>query len=169
MEIPKKMKISAAEPADAEEIAANYASLIGMPGCTWDEHYPSLEYIKKNIADGSMFKAELDGRIIASAYCGDYEEREVLSCFGSGERLAEFGRVGVVKDFHRKGVAEALLRFLAENAKKRGYSGIALLVGRGNHGAVALYEKLGFERVGESDIYDTEWYCYLLDLTEERT
>lgn len=161
-----KIKIMRAEPCDAERIAENYRSLIGEPGCTWDDHYPTLEFVRNDIEKQCMFKAVYEGRIIGSAYFGDYEEREVLQCFGAAEGLGEFGRVGVIKEFHRMGVAERLLRSLLESAPERGFDRVALLVGRRNLGAAALYEKLGFERVGESELYDTEWYCYLCKLLE---
>lgn len=160
--------ISPAQPSDAEDIAEIYRSLIGMPGCTWDDHYPTIEFVRRDIENGNMFKAVVDGRIAGSAYCGDYEERRVLDCFDGFEKLGEFGRVGVRKEFHRMGVARALLEYLKNNAKQRGYDAIALLVGRKNLGAMALYEKLGFKNVGESDIYDTEWYCYLCKLLEDK-
>lgn len=160
--------ISPAQPSDAEDIAEIYHSLIGMPGCTWDDHYPTIEFVRRDIENGNMFKAVVDGRIAGSAYCGDYEERQVLECFEEAGKLGEFGRVGVRKEFHRMGVARALLEYLKNNAKQRGYDAIALLVGRKNLGAMALYEKIGFKNVGESDIYDTEWYCYLCKLLEDK-
>lgn len=161
------IEIVPAQPSDAEEIAEIYRSLIGMPGCTWDDHYPTIEFVRRDIEDGNMFKAVVGGKIAGSAYMGDYEERQVLECFGGFEKLGEFGRVGVRREFHRTGVAQTMLKFLKNNAKERGYDAIALLVGRKNSGAMALYEKIGFERVGESDLYDTEWYCYLCRLLEE--
>ncbi len=162
-----EIKILKAKPCDAEQIAENYRSLIGEPGCTWDEHYPTVDYVRRDIEKGCMFKAVSGGRIIGSAYCGDYEEREVLPCFGAAEGLGEFGRVGVIKEFQRTGIAEKLLRELLKSAPERGYDRIALLVGRQNQRAAALYEKLGFKRVGESELYDTEWYCYLCKLLED--
>lgn len=159
-----KIEIMRALPSDAEEIAEIYRSLIGMPGCTWDDHYPNIEFVKRDIANGNQFKAVVDGRIAGAAYCGAYEERRVLECFDGYERLGEFGRVGVRREYHGKGVARAMLEFLKNNAKQRGFTGIALLVGRNNAAAMRLYERIGFKNVGESDIYDTEWYCYLCEL-----
>ena len=163
----RNIEIIPALMSDAEEIAEIYRSLIGMPGCTWDDHYPTIEFVRRDIENGNMFKAVVDGKIAGSAYCGDYEERRVLECFEGFERLGEFGRVGVKREFHRTGVARTMLEFLKENARGRGYDAVALLVGRNNLGAMALYEKIGFKNVGESDIYDTEWYCYLCKLLED--
>lgn len=158
------IEIKPAELSDAEEIAEMYCSLIGMPGCTWDDHYPTIEFVKRDIEAGNQFKAVVDGKLVGAAYCGAYEERRVLECFEGYEKLGEFGRVGVKREYHGKGVARTMLEFLRNNARERGFTAIALLVGRKNIAAMRLYEKIGFKNVGESDIYDTEWYCYLCEL-----
>lgn len=161
------IEIVPALPSDVEEIAEIYRSLIGMPGCTWDDHYPTVDFVRRDIEDGNLFKAVVGGKIAGSAYMGDYEERSTLECFRGFGKLGEFGRVGVRRELHRTGVAQTMLEHLKNTAKERGYDAIALLVGRQNYGAMALYEKIGFERVGESNLYDTEWYCYLCKLSEE--
>lgn len=160
----ENIKITHAEPSDAEEITALYHSLIGMPGCTWDDDYPTIDFVHRDIEHGSLFKAVANGKIAGAAYCGDYEELEPIPCFGGIENLAEFGRVGICREFQRMGIAETMLEFMKRSAAKRGYDRIALLVGRKNSAAMALYEKIGFRRVGESDLYNTEWYCYLCKL-----
>ena len=116
--------------------------------------------MRKDIEHDSLYKVEEMGRIVAAAYLGEFEETERPECLDkSFQRLGEFSRVGVLREFHRKGYAEMLLRHLLEEAPKRGFDGIALLVGRENKAAMALYDKLGFENRGEVRLYDTDWYC----------
>ncbi|MCM1164904.1 MAG: GNAT family N-acetyltransferase [Lachnospiraceae bacterium] len=155
-------EITKALPADAEEIYAIYGQRKGSPGCTWDEHYPTLEFVRHDIEErNSLYKLTEDGKIIAAAYLGDFEEREVPECFDkSVKRRGEFSRVGVRREYHRKGYAERLLRFLLAEAPKLGYDGLILLVGTENLGAMALYEKLGFQRRGDGVMYGTHWYFY---------
>lgn len=156
-------EILPAVEADAEEIAALYRSLIGEPGCTWDEEYPTVDFVRKDIEHESLYKVEELGRIVAAAYLGEFEEIERPECLDkSFKYLGELARVGVLREFHRKGYAEMLLRHLLEEAPKRGFDGIALLVGRENEAAKALYEKIGFENRGEVRLYDTDWYCFQL-------
>ncbi len=156
------IEITKALPCDAEEIYAIYDLLKGSPGCTWDEHYPTLEFVRSDIEESdSLYKLTEDGKIIAAAYLGEFEEREVPECFDkSVKRLGEFARVGVHREYHRKGYAERLLKFLLGEAVKLGYDGLALLVGTENSGAVALYEKIGFRRCGDGVMYDTHWFFY---------
>lgn len=156
------IEITKALPCDAEEIYAIYESLKGSPGCTWDDEYPTLEFVRHDIAErDSLYKLTEDGVIIAAAYLGDFEEREMPECFNkSVKRWGEFSRVGVRREYHRKGYAEKLLKFLLNEAVDLRYDGLALLVGTENSGAMALYEKIGFRRVGEGVMYETPWFFY---------
>lgn len=163
-------EIALAGEADADEIAAMYTSLIGFPGCTWDSDYPTLEHVRKDIKNASLYRLEDMGRTVAAAYLGEFEEIERPDCLDKDfKNLGEIARVGVLREFHRKGYAEQLLRHLLEEAPKRGYDGIALLVGRENEAAIALYEKLGFENRGELTLYETDWYCmqYRVEKSQE--
>ncbi len=153
--------IEKALPEDAEEIAAIYRSHIGSPGCTWDEHYPTLDFVKRDIEGNFLYKAVKDGVIVAAAYLGEYEERERIECFPRElQNMGELSRVGVKKGFQKTGVGTALVEFLKKEAPKLSYDGIGLLCGAENFSAMRLYEKCGFSRVGESFLYDTHWYCY---------
>lgn len=153
-------EIALASEADADEIAAMYTSLIGFPGCTWNSEYPTPEHVRKDIENASLYRLEDMGRTVAAAYLGDFEEIERPDCLDKDfKNLGEIARVGVLREFHRKGYAEQLLRHLLEEAPKRGYDGVMLLVGRENAAAMALYEKIGFENRGAVRLYETDWYC----------
>lgn len=155
------MEILLAQPSDAEEIAGIYRSLIGMPGCTWDDTYPTIDFVRGDIEAGALYKVTDGDRIAACAYLGDFEEKERPECFdGSVKNLGEFSRVAVRREYHRRGIARELLEHLIIEAPKRGYDGIALLVGTENHAAMALYEKIGFKRCGSGNLYETDWHFY---------
>lgn len=163
-------EISKALPGDAEEIIAIYDGLKGSPGCTWDENYPTLEFVRNDIENrNSLYKVTDGDKIVAAAYLGEFEEVERPGCFDSTmQRLGEFSRVGVRREYHRKGVAFGLITHLLAEAEKLGYDGVVLLVGTENHSAISLYEKAGFERCGETYLYDTHWYCYEYDLKGQK-
>ncbi len=158
-------EITKAALGDAEEIAAIYRSHIGSPGCTWDEHYPTLDFVKRDIAGNFLYKAVKNGEIIAAAYLGEYEEREWIECFPREFRnMGELSRVGVKKGFQKTGVGTALVEFLKKEAKKLPYDGLGLLCGAENFSAMKLYEKCGFTRCGESFLYDTHWVCFCVKI-----
>lgn len=162
------IEITKALSCDAEEIYAIYNSLKGLPGCTWDDEYPTLEFVRYDIEErDSLYKLTEDGVIVAAAYLGEFEEREVPECFDKSVKCrGEISRVGVRCGYHRKGYAEKLLKFLLNEAVDLRYDGLALLVGTENFGAMALYEKIGFKRCGEGVMYETHWFFYELKLKE---
>ncbi|MBD5130582.1 MAG: GNAT family N-acetyltransferase, partial [Ruminococcaceae bacterium] len=108
----------------------------------------------------SLYKLTEDGVIVAAAYLGDFEEREVPECFAPSNNRGELSRVGVRREYHRKGYAERLLKYLLNEAVKLGYDDLVLLVGTENYGAMALYEKIGFKRRGGGVMYETPWFFY---------
>ncbi|HET8812754.1 MAG TPA: GNAT family N-acetyltransferase [Gaiella sp.] len=66
------------------------------------------------------------------------------------ERTPELA-IAVVPNARGKGVGAALLEALLDRARAEGYDTISLSVDRNNAGAIGLYERYGFERVGEED------------------
>jgi ribosomal-protein-alanine N-acetyltransferase len=60
----------------------------------------------------------------------------------------EITNVAVAADFRRRGIGRALISELVARAGKRGVSRIVLEVRVSNHPAIALYEQMGFCRVG---------------------
>lgn len=58
--------------------------------------------------------------------------------------------LSVVPEFQRKGVGQALLEEAENKAKVAGYDKISLTVDQTNYKANALYEKLGYEKIGET-------------------
>jgi GNAT superfamily N-acetyltransferase len=66
---------------------------------------------------------------------------------------AWIGGVGVVTAARRSGVGEALMRALHEQARERGVRRVWLEVIVENTGALALYEKLGYELVQDVEVW----------------
>jgi ribosomal protein S18 acetylase RimI-like enzyme len=66
------------------------------------------------------------------------------------ERTPELA-IAVVPNARGKGVGAKLLAALLARARTEGYDAISLSVDRNNAGAIGLYERHGFDRVGEED------------------
>lgn len=60
--------------------------------------------------------------------------------------------IGVIPDFRRRGLGEALIDLLFAQARSRGVRRIFLEMRRGNP-AIHLYEKVGFEPIGQRPNY----------------
>lgn len=136
-------EIRLAEPENAEEIMSLYRSLVGTKGLTWDENYPLIEDVERDIEQKSLYIAVSDGEIIAAAGAGVDEDVADLSAV---ENPCNLYRVGVRRDFQRKGIAGKLLEFIKKDVQKRGFGGMFFLVAKENEPALKLYEKHGFKR-----------------------
>jgi ribosomal protein S18 acetylase RimI-like enzyme len=64
------------------------------------------------------------------------------------ERTPELA-IAVVPNARGRGIGEELLRALLEQARADGFAAVSLSVDPENRRALELYERLGFERVGE--------------------
>jgi ribosomal-protein-alanine N-acetyltransferase len=60
----------------------------------------------------------------------------------------EITNVAVAASARNRGIGKALIRELTEKAARRGISRIVLEVRVGNRPAIALYERMGFRRIG---------------------
>jgi GNAT superfamily N-acetyltransferase len=76
-----------------------------------------------------------------------------LGNLGLRGKDAWIGGVGVVPGARRSGVGEALMRALHEQAQERGVRQVWLEVIVENTGALALYEKLGYELVQDVEVW----------------
>ncbi len=157
-------EIRLAEPENAAEIMRLYRSLVGTKGLTWDENYPLLGNVERDIAQKSLYIAVSDGEIIAAAGAGVDEDFAELS---STENDCSLYRVGVRRDFQRKGIAGELLEFIKKDVQKRSFGGMFFLVAKGNEPALRLYEKHGFKRVGETFMFGFDFWCYEINFKEK--
>ena len=97
----------------------------------------------------NAFDLDLDASRIA------YRSGEPVGLGNLGLRGDEawIGGIGVVSAARRSGVGEALMRALHEQARERGVRRIWLEVIVENTGALALYEKLGYEHVQDVEVW----------------
>ena len=156
-------EIRLAEPENAEEIMRLYCSLVGTKGLTWNENYPLIEDVERDIKEKSLYIAVLDGEIIAAAGAGVDEDVADLSAIDNACNLY---RVGVRRDFQRKGIAGKLLEFIKNDVQNRGFGGMFFLVAKGNEPALGLYEKHGFKRVGEAFMFGFDFWYYEINFKE---
>ena len=94
-------------------------------------------------------KSELNNafaRFFVATYAG-----EIAGYVGAHNVLGEvyITNVAVFEKFRRKGIAKKLIDALLESAKAENGNFVTLEVRKSNIPAVSLYEKCGFEKVGE--------------------
>lgn len=115
--------------------------------------------------EGYLLPFRIDGPTLASmeaAFDFDVDASRIafrdgdpigLGNFGIRGDEAWIGGVGVVQAARRSGVGEALMRALHDEARARGVSRVWLEVIVENAGALALYEKLGYRKVRDVEVW----------------
>ena len=71
------------------------------------------------------------------------------------ERAAVFWAFRVIEPFQRLGIGQRLLSFGENAARRAGFETVEIGVEKTNEGAARLYERLGFEHVGEQVTEET--------------
>lgn len=101
------------------------------------------------------------GEIVGAISIDDDKEVEGLSCWSDKLKPSvEIARLVVKKEWQNKKIAAAMLEELLKIIADRGIKGAHYLVDKNHKKALSAYKKLNFERVGESNLYDGNWWCY---------
>lgn len=134
----KNMKINKAAEDDAEKIAEIEKRCFSHPR--------SLEEIKK----------ELEDKIFLYFVAKD-DDDTLLGYVGAVAVLDELSITNIACEIsaRRIGVGKNLIKFLKTYGKENNFAYIFLEVRKSNAAAIGLYEKCGFEKIGErKNFYD---------------
>jgi L-phenylalanine/L-methionine N-acetyltransferase len=137
--------VRAAEPSDFEAIRETMSQPRAQSQ-TLQVPYPSLEMWKKRLAEKApgdhVLVAEVDGKVVGNAG---------LHAAGPSPRRRHAGHLGMAvhDDWQRRGVGAALMVAMLDLADNwLQYTRLELTVYVDNAGALALYQKFGFEIEG---------------------
>jgi ribosomal protein S18 acetylase RimI-like enzyme len=140
----------ATEPATYEQVHRVLAAVMELGGAvgwlgvpTYAETVAWLDGIVAAVAAGQARFAvvEVDGRIEALGRWVRYDKPTVAG-------NADIQQVMVHPDARGGGLARLLITALVDDARAAGIEVLTLDVRGNNHGAMALYESLGFQRAG---------------------
>ena len=84
------------------------------------------------------------------------EENDALIGYGSVQIVFDEGNINniaVDEDFRNRGIASGILSNIIDKCKEREVATLFLEVNEHNKGAIALYEKFGFEKIAERKNY----------------
>lgn len=140
-----ELRVRAAVASDIAAVFALEQEIAEAP------HWSESDYAVILSGDGlrrCLFVAEIGGELAGFAV-GKVIEAE-------RETLAELESVAVRGDSRRRGVGQSLCHAVAEWCRVQGAAVIELEVRAANSGAIALYERLGFEPVGRRRGYYRE-------------
>ena len=153
--------IEHATEADKAEILALYKIQLGREFCPWNENYPTETEIEFDLSRDSLIVMREDGRIIASISIDDDEAVKSLPYWSKElQPSGEVSRLAVLPDYQNQGIAREMIRATMDILKERGFKSIHFLVNRLNTKAMRSYAKLGFDKVGELEIFEQPMFCY---------
>jgi len=146
---------------DAHSILELYHSVLSTPYCRWSMEYPLMENIEDDLSRESLFCLKECGEIIAAISIDKDDDVAALTCWSETLRPAfEISRLCVRCDYQRQGLAAKMIEHVMEYGREKGFKGIYYLVSKHNLLAQKAYSRLGFQLVGECQLYEDDFYCY---------
>ena len=125
---------------------------------SWDDEYPTLEFVKQDYAQqGLMTLKNERNEIIAAGAITSAEELKDLTRSTELHQLLELSRIGVDPKYQGQGYGRLLLHNLMEEVRRRHADGIQLLAASANIPALALYRHAGFEERGSFLMYGIDF------------
>ncbi len=115
----------------------------------WDEDYPTVDLIEKEIKLDNMFLIEDDDQIIAAFDLNDYLDDLWQPVNWQDENFLGLHLLAVHPDYQRQGYGLKVLKFSEDYASNKNYTSIHLDVLSKNKAALKLYRNNGYQKVGE--------------------
>lgn len=160
------MEFRKALPKEAAEIFGIYREAIGRMQALgidqWDDVYPTQAVIAQDIANGDMTVGLTDGMIV----CAFVLNREQWEGYENGDwqypglSFAVLHRLCVNPACQGKGVGMQAMQYIEALLKSEGIDVLQLDAFPKNCGAVRLYEKLGYIKVGEATFRKGLFYLF---------
>lgn len=130
----------------------------------WNESYPTAEIFEEDIKSESLYilkdKSNYLGIIaINEEQSPEYQELKWLIEAG---RALVIHRLAVNPEWQKQGIARQLMDFAEKYATEKGYTSIRLDAFSENPRALNLYERRGYNKVGQVFFPNRElpFYCY---------
>lgn len=131
-------------PAVHELIMAAFADNAGHQHSPYEE-WRGFLIERETFNPDLWFLAEAEGRIVGAVLCPEYADQGWIR------------QVGVFRDYRRRGIAHALLRFAFREHFRRGTSSVGLSVDSYNQtGAKSVYEGAGMHLERQHTAYEKE-------------
>lgn len=152
------MNFRPAKPEETSAVLDLYHSVQGTPFCTWNNDYPGIFEIDRDMNSGDLFVLTENDRIIGAISVDPENELDDLPFWTVRKNAAEIGRVVIHPDLQGKGLASLLVESIQNELRKRGCRAIHLLVAVINLPAYRTYRKLGFSVLGETTQWGIDFY-----------
>ncbi|MBT4774881.1 MAG: GNAT family N-acetyltransferase [Crocinitomicaceae bacterium] len=114
----------------------------------WDEHYPRMSDLTRNIDKGEVW-VYLINQVIAGTITLNLEESpEYKAINWSYSTFRVVHRLAVHPKFQRMGIAKSLMNFVEEHCLNNGVESIRLDTYTKNNGNMTFYNNLNYDKIG---------------------
>lgn len=131
----------------------------------WNDQYPRIEVLEKDIRKGTLYGMKDGGNIVAIIVITEEMDKEYedVKWEDVGGRPVVFHRIAVRPGLRRQGLADKLSDFAEDLARKKGFTSIRLDTYHKNVRSQSLIEKHGYKRIpGHIHFPDCDgpFFCY---------
>ena len=144
---------------ETDAVAELYRSCVGLPGCTWDDSYPTREMAVQDIAAGNLFVLYDGETLIGTVSLIDHDDLDSLPVWSESGKPAVLVRPGVTPALQHRGWGAKLLAHALKAAWNRGADSVRLLCGMENTRAFSMYRRADFAVRGETEMYGHRYFC----------
>lgn len=156
----EKYTITEATAENASAILQLYRTQLGGPA-DWNENYPSKETIAFDLFRQALFMMQNEeGNIIAVISIDQDDEVDTLDCWSKTMvPSAELARLCVREEYKNQGISKQMMQYAFERLQERGMKAVHILVRSGHAAALCSYRHLGFQKVGECELFGKHFEC----------
>ncbi len=143
---------------ELETVLALYKSVLGTPFCVWNENYPDRLELNHDFETENLYVFTENDTIIGAVSVVPENELDELDCWRVRDGALELARIVISLDRRGKGLAVTMLSELISRLDAAGVPSIHLSAAVTNIPSLKTYAKLGFEIVGEADLFGGRYY-----------
>lgn len=158
----EEYKIRLANESDVPALIDIYKSALDSPFCTWNINYPGEIEIKEDLESKGLFVLEKESEVIGAFSIIENNELDGLTVWSVKEPIKEISRVVIRKDYQGQHLSELMVQDAIDLIKHINYKAIHILVAKANIPAQKAYLKLGFKKVGETHMFDLDFFAFEL-------
>ncbi len=156
-----------ATPEEADSILALYRSVIGSEFCAWDETYPGMDWIRRDLEGNGLYVLTDGTRLLGTLSVVPEKELDAFPCWQCRDGTQrELARVAVSGAARGLGLGAKMVREISGILAAQGCHALHLAVAKGHLPAFKTYRKAGFAVVGEAELYGGQYDLMEVMLTD---
>lgn len=167
---PLQIAFRKAKASDLDEIVRLFRAAVrrmdeqGIP--QWDEIYPSAEVLSDDLARNELYAGFAERKIVCAFVLSPRCDPEYALAHWRRPEMdyCVIHRLCVHPDFQNRRAAARAMAFIENTLRSEGFRAVRLDAFSRNPYALRLYERLGYEKIGEATFRKGLFYLYEKDL-----